>query len=157
MVTETKKKCKKSPEELERLRQLARKNRYKFRNDIEMYSSNPISFEDKNSLDRILRLYFVNLNVLIYWRSLKKQEVTLGYALKNLEYRLHHKLGVKYKEIELFLVEYIKESRELNLKYPYPKAVEFIYSGYTDRHDKILDLRKDAVKTLKNILEGNKE
>ena len=154
MVTRTRRKkvYQHNKEELENIRKNARKNRQKFKYEVEMSFENSANPDDKQKLDYKLRDYFTNLNALIFWRNRTNDEININVAIKNLEYRLGRKLDEKWSDIVLFLTMFTKNMMVLDIDNPYPKTLSVIKSGYESRREAILESKKQAIIDLKIIL-----
>jgi len=119
----------------------------------QIHFGNGLNINDKQLLDSKLRDFLTNLDVLIIWRNKYNDTISVNAAIKRLEYMLGKNLSEKFAELSLFMVEYSKAMKEVDSKFIYPRTMEFIHSGYSLRHDAILDLKKDGIKSLRNILE----
>ncbi len=138
-----------SDKQLESIRRSNAKNRANSEY-VEMRFENSFNLDDRYSIDKILKDYLINLNVLLFWR---KRHVDLNYALKNLAYRTKKDLSEKLGELSLFLTQYFQKSLDVDIKYPYLESLSLKGSNYEFRSEAILDLRKQSVIELKNILE----
>lgn len=144
----------KSKENIETIRKAARKNREESPELIEFHTQNSYKQEDIGSIDSLITNYFINLDVLVFWRNKSHEDVDINVAIKTLELKLKRNLVNKFSDLVLFLTMYVKNLTTVDKSLPYPSGLSLIDSNYLERAKSLKELRKEGCKNMKEILEG---
>jgi hypothetical protein len=99
------------------------------------------------------RDFFTCLNMLVIWRNMHHETISIECQFKNLERIFGQKLTAKQSDLYLLITQYETNLKAVDNRYPFPERL--IGSNYSFRYDAINELKKEAIKNLKYILEGN--